>query len=35
MDYKFPAKAGFVCDKVSVTLAMLRPEIKGTLYVED
>jgi hypothetical protein len=35
MDYKFPAKVGFICDKASVTFAMLRPEIKEMLYVED
>ena len=35
MDCKFPAKAGFTCDKASVTPAMLQPDIKETLYVED
>jgi hypothetical protein len=32
-DYKFPADAGFVCNKAATTIAMLREKIKCTIYI--
>jgi hypothetical protein len=32
-DCMLPAEAGFVCDKAPPTAAVLRPEIKVTLYM--